>query len=184
MNLTRILTGSFLLIVCLVHAQVYQVSEESTLQIAGTSNMHDWVTDVTVIEGTAEFQTEADGKLNILSATLTMPATSIKSEKGKRMDKLTYEALKTDQYETISFELTSADVMTKDEMTTATVTGNLTVSGTTQTVTFDATSSTDNTWTGSVPLKMTDFGIDPPTALLGALKTGDEIQIDFNLVFK
>jgi len=31
---------------------------------------------------------------------------------------------------------------------------------------------------------MTEFGIEPPTAIFGTLKTGDEISIDFNVVFK
>jgi hypothetical protein len=36
---------------------------------------------------------------------------------------------------------------------------------------------------GIVPLKMTDFGVDPPTAMLGALKTGDDIKINYDFQF-
>ena len=31
---------------------------------------------------------------------------------------------------------------------------------------------------------MTDFKIEPPTALLGAITTGDDIKIKFNANFK
>jgi len=160
------------------------VAEGSTMQILGTSNLHDWGTEVTEINGTAQFETQDDGTLEINSAQLTIPVLSIKSDKGKKMDKLTYEALETEKFETISFELTSADVATKDGATVATVSGNLTVHGVLQSITFDAVAGENNTWSGSVPLKMTDFGMDPPKALLGALKTGDDIQIEFNLIFK
>jgi hypothetical protein len=30
---------------------------------------------------------------------------------------------------------------------------------------------------------MTDFGIDPPKALLGTIKTGDEIEVKFKSIF-
>jgi len=34
---------------------------------------------------------------------------------------------------------------------------------------------------GSVPIKMTDYGIKPPTALFGRLKTGDDVKVNFEL---
>ena len=37
---------------------------------------------------------------------------------------------------------------------------------------------------GSYIMKMTDFGVDPPTAVFGTIKTGDEITIDYNLQLK
>ena len=37
---------------------------------------------------------------------------------------------------------------------------------------------------GEVPLKMSDFGIDPPTAMMGTLKTGNEVVIKYNLEFE
>ena len=39
------------------------------------------------------------------------------------------------------------------------------------------------TMSGSIEVLMTDFDIDPPTALFGAVKTDDEIQVDFNITF-
>ena len=32
-----------------------------------------------------------------------------------------------------------------------------------------------------VPIKMTDFGIKPPTAIFGRLKTGDDVKVNFEL---
>ncbi len=36
--------------------------------------------------------------------------------------------------------------------------------------------------TGRVPLKMSEFGIRPPTALLGTIRTRDELQVRFDLL--
>jgi hypothetical protein len=36
--------------------------------------------------------------------------------------------------------------------------------------------------TGSLPLLMSDFGIDPPTAMLGLIKAHDEITVRFKLI--
>jgi len=37
---------------------------------------------------------------------------------------------------------------------------------------------------GSEKLKMTDYKIKPPVFMLGALKTGDVLNINFSLTFK
>jgi hypothetical protein len=35
--------------------------------------------------------------------------------------------------------------------------------------------------TGVVPILMTDYGIQPPTAIFGRLKTGNEVKVNFEL---
>ena len=35
---------------------------------------------------------------------------------------------------------------------------------------------------GSEEILLTDYGIDPPTALLGLIRTGDRITIEFDMV--
>jgi hypothetical protein len=62
----------------------------------------------------------------------------------------------------------------------------LTMSGAEKTIEMDveATSLTNGRFrfTGEVPLLMSDFGIKPPKALLGTLKTGDRIVVRFDVV--
>jgi hypothetical protein len=36
--------------------------------------------------------------------------------------------------------------------------------------------------TGTVPVKMTAFQMKPPTAMLGAIRCGDEVKVKFDLV--
>jgi polyisoprenoid-binding protein YceI len=40
------------------------------------------------------------------------------------------------------------------------------------------------TFNGSKKLKMTDFGIKPPTALMGTMTVGDEVEIVFSVTLK
>jgi hypothetical protein len=40
------------------------------------------------------------------------------------------------------------------------------------------------TCTGSDKLKMSDYQVKPPSFMLGAMKTGDAISLDFTMVFK
>jgi hypothetical protein len=60
------------------------------------------------------------------------------------------------------------------------------MAGSKRRITFFATGRQDGsgklTGTGSVDLKMTDFGIDPPSALLGLVRAHDDIRVRFNLV--
>ena len=64
--------------------------------------------------------------------------------------------------------------------------GSLTVVGVERSVAMDITLDrlADGTLRtrGSVPMKMTDFGIRPPTAMLGLVKTRNELTVRFELL--
>ena len=108
---------------------------------------------------------------------------------GKRgMDKNTYKALKTDTHKSIRYNLVDVVSIEKIDATTFKVqcNGELTIAGTTKTALIDFLLTTmDNTCsvTGSCSVKMTSFGVEPPKALLGTIKTGDEVTIKFNTSF-
>jgi len=40
----------------------------------------------------------------------------------------------------------------------------------------------DIEFSGTKKLRMTDYKVDPPTAMLGALTTGDEVILQFKVV--
>jgi polyisoprenoid-binding protein YceI len=103
------------------------------------------------------------------------------------MDKKTMKALKEEEYPNIEYSLLSfGDVVKTDNNFTAKATGNLSVAGTTKKVSLNITGTQLKNGnieiTGSKDMKMTDFNIDPPTALLGTMRTRDEITIEFKIV--
>src|SRR5438477_164984 len=64
--------------------------------------------------------------------------------------------------------------------------GMLKIAGVEKEIAFDlkaAATATTLTVSGDVPLLMTDFGIAPPKAMLGMLKTDNKITVKFETVF-
>jgi polyisoprenoid-binding protein YceI len=158
----------------------YKQTGTPSVLIAGTSTMHDWTMESKQSNYTATFEINADGtpaKLN--SVSVVIPAESLKS-KEKAMDKNAYNSLKTDKYKEITYQLTTSKITGK----TITCSGNLTIAGTTKPLDVDVTYEVVNgtmVIKGSKKIKMTDFKVEPPTFMFGAIKTGDEITISINV---
>jgi polyisoprenoid-binding protein YceI len=158
----------------------YKQSGATTVTIAGTSTMHDWTMTSQGANYNAGFEVNADGTPSVLNTvSVTVPAESLKS-KETAMDKNAYKSLKTDKFKDITFQLTTAKIVQK----TITCTGNLTIAGTTKPIDVDVVYEVKNgnlVCKGSKKIKMTDFKVDPPTFMFGAIKTGDEITISFDV---
>lgn len=158
----------------------YKQTGATTIVVAGTSTMHDWTMTSEGGNYNASFEVNADGTPSSLNAvTVTVPAESLKS-KEKAMDKNAYKSLMTDKYKDITFKLTSSKITGK----TITCNGNLTISGTTKPVDVEVTYEVKNgnlVCKGSKKIKMTDYKVEPPTFMFGAIKTGDEITVSFDV---
>jgi hypothetical protein len=164
--------------------QTYEL-KSFDMTISGTSTLHDWVSSVTKINSDVQVQWK-DGRLaTIDKLIIRIPAESIISTKGRIMDNKTYEALKSEEHPNIRFQLKTADVVYKEGNYTIQSTGLLTIAGQSKTIRLTANAQPiaggGLTFTGAYTLKMTDYGIEPPTALMGSIKTGDEITIDYSL---
>lgn len=160
-----------------------QLVAKPKLVISGTSSLHDW--DMVSETATGKIQATLDGNniTAISSLIVEMPAESIKSGKGG-MDKNAYKALKTSQFKSAKFNLKSA---TQNSDGTWNFSGAFTFAGVSKAVTLKIKESTSNGQTvleGTYPFKLTDYKIDPPTALMGTVKTGDDVKISFVLKFK
>ena len=157
-----------------------------SMTIDGTSNLHDWQSTVKEVRATASITADAGTLKSINSLYVEIPVKTIKSNKSSIMDSKTYDALKAEEYPNIRFLLTDLSYKsTSDKSGQLTATGNLTIAGATRSETLTMTctlAGNDLTIKGSKKLKMTDFKVDPPTALLGTLKTGDDITINFEVV--
>ena len=163
----------------------YVLNKDYKLTINGGSNLHDWSENVEKVGASGVVNWNSNGSLEISTLTLTANVQSIKSSEGATMNGKTYKALKSDSHPIITFTLTSPLQVTQGS-SSATATGNLSIAGVTRKVTIHAKiSSTPNSTInieGSLPLKMTDFGIDPPTALFGALKVSNDVNIQFKTI--
>lgn len=163
--------------------QAYTLAPDPNLKVTGTSTIHDW--DMVSNEASGEAMiTIENGKLKeISSLRIVMYAESLKSGKGQ-MDKIAFKSLKTDQYPKILFELTTVQQIT-EELVKAT--GNLTIAGTTQPVSLQVNynlSGDSIRFGGQHFVKFSEFNMDPPTAVLGTIKTGDDLRLHFEVNFE
>ncbi|MBD3629644.1 YceI family protein [Cyclobacterium sp.] len=162
--------------------QSYEISGKPEMKVSGTSTLHDWDMVSSKAEGTASLRISAGKVTSISSARFSMPVASLKSGKGQ-MDNNAYKALKESDHPNISFTLLEAN---QDGGNDWKATGRLQIAGETRTVPFQLSVSPDGNEirvNGSAQIKLTDFEVDPPTAVFGTIKTGDEmtITIDLNL---
>ncbi|MBN2732376.1 MAG: YceI family protein [Balneolaceae bacterium] len=169
----------------------YTVDESSTMVIKGTSTIHDWEADVEEMDiniklSPASLQQDTMAS-PVESFSLTVPVESIESGKGRMNGKI-YDALKKDDHPQITFKMTSAELTGNGtpEAFTLNVTGDLTIAGTTKQVSFpvNATGVNANSFRfeGNYSLNMEDYEVDPPSAMLGTIRSGEEVEIEFNIL--
>ena len=169
-----------------IYAQDYYKlqPENSKLVVEGTSTVHDWqvVSDDFSAETVIKI---SDNNISQVShVEFTSPSESLKSGK-KLMDTKMQEALKSKNHPEIKFSLNGEKVVSGES---ATIPGLLTIAGKTKEVNVAVEFNTQNPQkfkvSGQVPLKMTEFNVDPPTAMMGTIKTGDEVVVKFDLEFQ
>jgi polyisoprenoid-binding protein YceI len=155
------------------------------LNIAGTSSLHDWVSDATQLEWSGAFDVQDKKVVQVKDVRVTIPVKSIKSEKGGTMDDKTYEAFKSDKNPNITYAFQSAKISGSGPDFTLETIGALQMAGTTKnidmTVKAKVLANGDIQLTGSKKINMTEFGMKPPTAVLGTIKVGPEVTINFDL---
>ncbi len=149
--------------------------EKGDIQVLGTSSVHDWESEVEVFTVTGSIVDQSITNLKVV-----IPVTSIESGKDIMNDK-TFEALKFKKHPQLTFEASQLDMSDQSVMGQ----GKLTIAGVTKSIPIKgqitSQSATQADVKGSVTLNMSEYGITPPTAMFGSLKTGDEVTIQFNI---
>ncbi len=177
----------------LLSQSIYKIidSKDIDMKLLGTSTLHKWSMDAKTFEGEARFifsSVNVNELTSLKSLGFSLEVQDLKSGE-KALDNNAYKALKTNQYKDIVYKLTSATVSPEKENRYIIMTkGNLTVAGVTKQITMKILCVVNPdgtiTCTGSDKLNMTDYHVKPPSFMLGAMKTGDEITLDFKLVYK
>ncbi len=165
----------------------FMLIEESKLWIEGTSTIHDWTCEIEQVEGFLDLEASATAVTEPSRVEVSVPVRSIECNNGT-MNKKTRKALAADAHPLILYELLDAEVLPgpANDAFQLKTTGRLMIAGTTKSIemTVEGRRLPDGRFrlTGSLPLLMTDFGIDPPKAMLGTLKTGDRVVVHFDVV--
>lgn len=184
---TLLLAGSLVLMSGWYAQTHLTMDPESRIWIEGTSSMHDWECEVGQFIGSLETSITDEALEGVSGGKVVVPSEQIECNNGT-MNKKARGALNAKNYPQIRFAMERAEVLSASEEGRLQVkaTGQLTLAGTEKTIELTAegerTSEGRYRFTGSTPLVMSDYGIKPPTAMLGALKTGDEVTVHFDIV--
>ncbi|MBE9488376.1 MAG: YceI family protein [Bacteroidetes bacterium] len=159
-------------------AQGYKVDKEnSQISITGTSNIHDW----SAVVREYEFSGKVNSK-SISDICFEVVVKSIKSGKSG-MDKNIYKALKSDDFPKIEFKSKTLKIKGSEIIGK----GTLTIAGQSKDINMSFEFIKRNhiyIVSGTIALKMTDYGVDPPTTAFGIIKTRDEIKLEVLLSLK
>jgi polyisoprenoid-binding protein YceI len=121
----------------------------------------------------------------IVSVKVNIVVNTLKCGNGT-MDKNLYSTLNADKNPLITYTLSGYDILNGLSSSFAANTkGSLKISGTEKLIDMKVNASRlaegKVTAEGEQTLLMTDFGIKPPSFMLGTLKVGNEVKVKFNL---
>lgn len=160
------------------------------VSIAGTSNIHEYTAATTTVRVTrahlAGAATGGDVWEHVLvpgvldGFEVAIPAATLTSPK-EGLDKNMHKALKVGEFPDITFRLSRLEARAGVAGGYRAV-GVLKIAGVERTVALDLNTERKGaalSVAGKVQFLMTDFGVTPPTAMLGMLKTDPKVTVSF-----
>jgi polyisoprenoid-binding protein YceI len=159
---------------------------DSRIIITGTSNLHDWEETVTQFDIALVMKFEKNEILGIDHVHFNCKSGSISSDYSLMTNK-TMDALRTDKYPEIVFTMVSIAKLTSvNGKFSGILTGDLDLAGVTKRINIAFSGNYENyiiKITAVKDINLNDFKIKPPTAMMGTLKTGENVVISFQLQF-
>jgi polyisoprenoid-binding protein YceI len=167
---------------------------ESKVWVDGTSNVRSYSCKATSLQGNVAANpggstlAVADLEKAVRTADVSIGVQGLECG-NTTMNGHLRNALKAQQAPTIRFQLSSYDVTPTGGSTgTAKLTGTLSIAGQEKPVTIDATVSCDGNGSvrvkGSKEILMTEYGVRPPSLMLGTMKVRDRVVVNFDVVLK
>jgi hypothetical protein len=152
---------SLLLLSGLVYAE--------NVEIHGTSTLHDWK----MVSNETQTVFENDGS-KITKLNVSVQIKTLKSG-DSGLDEKAYETLKIDRNNVITFKLLEAD------LAAGTIKGVFKVLDKERTETLKPEVLTLDRVAGNFKVKMTEFGLEVPSVMFGAIKSGDEVTVKYDI---
>ena len=169
-----------------------QLAPGSQLSFEGTSTLHGFTCTTSTMQAyidvdpsyqTANLNTIAHPIVNVQ---VVIPVRSLKC--GGELENNMYKTLNATQFPYVIYKLTGYDVASETASASkfnAVTRGELTIAGKENPIqmTIDAARASDGvvSATAEQTIKMSAFGIKPPTFMLGTLRVGDQLKVKFTL---
>jgi polyisoprenoid-binding protein YceI len=162
----------------------------SRLWFDGTSTLRAWTCTADKIASTIDAEAGVvdavlDGRQVAGRLEVEFPVANLECKNGT-MNEHMRKALKLTTHPKITFNLSGYD-LTKGTPPGATVQGALTMNGQSRPIAVPVQFvRADGALrvTGKVPLTMTEWGVRPPTLMMGTIRVGDVVTVQFNLLLQ
>lgn len=186
-----------LLLPALVGWQAVSASMElepsSRLWVTGTSSVRGFECEAVGFEASVASQGSdaigavLSGSKSVDNVEVTIAAGKLDCRNGT-MNGHMLKAIKATEHPTITFRLSSYELAQASDSMKVSMTGKLSLGGVERDITLDALAAPapDNTLrvTGIHDLSMKDYGLKPPSLMLGTMKVHDKVKVHFDLILK
>jgi len=165
---------------------------QSRLWIDGTSTIRSFtcrageVNAVVEVNGANAIPSLLTGEKDVKAVQVTVPAEKMDCGNGKMNDHMR-NALKVTENPTISFTLKDYDVAKNADGIAGTINGTLDLGGVKKPISLQATGASVGGMlhvNGVYELRMTDYGLKPPSLMFGRIKVGETVKVGFDLLLK
>jgi polyisoprenoid-binding protein YceI len=164
---------------------------ESRLWVEGTSSIKSFSCKASDVDAQVDAAPDAvaqvtAGEKGVTAVRVRVEAAKLECGNGTMNDHMR-KALKADANPVIDFQLATYDVTRTDDGVIGTLTGTLSLGGAQRPITIAATGKPEGAAlrvSGSYALKMTDYGLKPPSLMFGRIKVGETVKVNFDLLLK
>lgn len=170
-----------------------ELQPTSKLWIAGTSTVRAFQCQAASFEAKVESPARGAvaavlaGQKSVDSIAVTVSADRLDCKNGT-MNEHMLKALKAKDHPVIAFRVASYDLSRAAAGIDVQLTGVLALGGVEKpiTVTAQATAGEDGALhvTGTYALRMTDYGLKPPTLMLGTMRVHNDVKVGFDIILK
>jgi len=168
------------------------LQRQSRLWIDGTSTIRSFtcrapeVNAVVEVNGANAISGLLAGEKGVKTVQVTVPAEKMDCGNGKMNDHMR-NALKVTENPTITFNLTNYDVAKSADGISGTINGTLDLGGVKKPISLQATGASEGGMlhvNGVYELRMTDYGLKPPSLMFGRINVGETVKVGFDLLLK
>lgn len=164
------------------NAQTPYSLKTAKMTINGTSSVNDWEENVTIVAWAGQVSVVDSQVTDIKNVVIKIPVTSIKSTQGEIMETKTWEAFNYKTNEYITYKILGMSI----DKGLAITNGTLTMNGVTKNISLKINAKVlatgDVQFTGSHVIHMKDYKMTAPEAVMGSIKVGELVTVNYDLV--
>lgn len=170
----------------------YSIDKENPVKISvhGTSTLHEWTATAQKISDYPDQLTiDLEAGSQIAAFGFSVIANSLDGGRGSSMNNKINKALLADTHEQITYiQKGAAEIIAKEDGSLYLVSnGILNLAGVEKEISVDVNLVEEEgrlVLTATENFVMSDFNIEPPTAMFGQIKTNDDISIQFEFTYQ